>query len=163
MRPPDETLQVVHHHHQKYNSSKGGSCAASGVEMILKLEDQVPGSFYELQDHYKYENTGFGVFHNQTIKGLTFKSQRLPWADSSLTRLLHGELDAGRYSLISLLTGGWHIFVVFRYDASDTITVSKGIPPGPNVTEPLIFNIRAGLRQFFEAFSEFDVLTYVRA
>jgi hypothetical protein len=74
MRTPHETLAAVQNHIQKYNSPQGGSCAASGVEMILKLEGVVSMGYYDLQDQYKYQNTGWAPFVTTPTHGFEFSS-----------------------------------------------------------------------------------------
>jgi hypothetical protein len=161
MKQPKETLQIVQSHLQKYNSTDGGSCVASGIEMILKLEALVAETFYEIQDQYKYQNTGFAEFEGKNLHGLTFHSKRYSTRDGSIQRLLESELLEQRYALISLPTGGWHIFLVYLLYEGDYHVVSKWSIPELG-SEPLRLNLRATLNQFFEVFDSFDVMTYKR-
>lgn len=161
MRPPNETLAVVQTHVQRYNNDTGGSCVASGIEMILKLERLVPESYYEIQDRYKYQNTGFGEFHGKTIEGLIFTSQRLSTNDGSIQKKIAEELREGRYVLISLPTGGWHIFLVFLNYENDFHAVSKWATFETG-TEPMVVNLRTTLVQFFQLKDSYDILTYAK-
>jgi hypothetical protein len=127
--------------------------------MILKLEGLVSETFYGLQNQYKYQNTGFAEFQGKNLHGLTFHSERYSTCDGSAQRLLQFELMEKRYALISLPTGGWHIFLVYLIFEGDYHVVSKWSIPelGP---EPLRFNLRSTLNQFFEAFDSFDIMIY---
>jgi len=159
MKTPIETLALVQRHVQKYNNQTGGSCAASGIEMILKLEGLVPDNFYEIQDKYQYQNTGFAEFDGKNIHGLVFRARRLPWRDLSLTEAMLTELNAGRYFLVSLPVGGWHVFVVFLHNQDDFHAVSK-FGTFETGTEPMILNMITTLCQFLKVLDELDILTY---
>ena len=161
MKHPYETLQIVQRHLQKYNSPEGGSCVASGIEMILKLEGLVTEDFYEIQDTYQHQNTGFSEFEGKPIKGLTFHSERYSTKDGSIQKVIQSELMEQRYTLISLPTGGWHIFLIYLAFEGDFHVVSKWSIPELG-DEPLRLNLKSTLNQFFEAFDSFDVMTYKR-
>ena len=163
MKTPNETLAAVQRHIQKYNSPSGGSCVASGIEMILKLEGAVPESFYELQDKYQYENTGWGPFVTDAIHGFRFGSKRPSAKNGEVMREIAAELHAGRYVLVSLpFPGGCHIFVAFAELLGEIYLVSKfSAPPLP--PEPLRLNCQTQLSQFLPFVADLDILTYKTA
>ena len=162
MKHPYETLQIVQRHLQKYNNPEGGSCVASGIEMILKLEGLVPESYYKIQDHYKDQNTGFDEFERKIYEGLVFHYEKFSCRDGSIQKIIKNELMNSRYALISLPTGGWHIFLVYLLSEGDFHAVTKwSMPTLP--PEPLRINMMTTLCQFFELTDSFDVMTYKEA
>jgi hypothetical protein len=68
MKTPVEIRAIVDAHEQRYRLS----CSPSLIELILKIEGRVRSDYYELQDKYKDQNVGLGVFEGQTIEGIAF-------------------------------------------------------------------------------------------
>jgi hypothetical protein len=121
---------VVDRHEQRY----GMSCIPMSVELVLKLLDRVPGSYFDLQDEWREKADGtFGDFDGIAIAGVTFHRRfALRRGDDfpldSLFATIHAELAAGRFAIVSLATGsgGYHMYVVYDEDASgDFVAVSK--------------------------------------
>ncbi|EEF60251.1 hypothetical protein [Pedosphaera parvula] len=121
--------QIVDDHKQIYDMS----CIPMSIEMVLKLLDRVPGSYYDLQNPWKNKMDGnFSNFDSKTIEGVTFHKQYgLARNDKfPLTKLfetIDHELKAGRFVIVSLVSSsGWHMWVIYDEDADgDFLAVSK--------------------------------------
>jgi hypothetical protein len=103
------------------------------IEMVLKLLERVPASYYDLQNPWKEKADGnFRDFNGKTIEGVTFHQQfdlrrndQFPLA--KLFETIDRELKAGRFVIVSLTSGsGWHMYVIYDEDAEgDFLAVSK--------------------------------------
>ena len=121
--------EIIDAHKQRY----GMSCIPSSVEMVLKLEGRVPGSFHDLQTAWKGKSDGsFKDFDGKTFAGVTFHQQfALPRnRDFPLDKAfstIHAELEAGRYVIAGLSSpDGWHNWVIYDEDADrEFLAVSK--------------------------------------
>ena len=121
--------QIVDSHKQIYDMS----CIPMSIEMVLKLLERVPGSYYKLQNPWKNKTDGnFSNFDGKTIEGVTFHKQfgldrndQFPF--SKLFEAIDQELKAGRFVIVSLASGsGWHMYVIYDEDAGgDFLAVSK--------------------------------------
>jgi TPR repeat protein len=121
--------KIIDAHQQRY----GMSCIPSSVEMVLKLLDRVPASYYQLQDAWKNKADGsFHDFDGRAIEGLTFKQEftqahgeHFPLAD--LYKAIDDELKAGRFVIIGLpAAGDTHDWVIYDEDEQgDFLAVSK--------------------------------------
>ncbi len=124
--------KVIDSHTQRFPQSS----IPSSVEMVLKLVDRVPASYFDLQMDWKNKEDGnFKDFDGKTIKGVTFHLQfRLPRNnDFPLEKLftaIHDELEAGRFVIVSLSSdGGWNYWVVYDEDPEgEFLAVSKAGP-----------------------------------
>lgn len=121
--------QIVDQHKQLY----GMSCIPMSIEMVLKLLDRVPASYYDLQNPWKNKADGiFRNFNGKTIEGVTFHQQFDLERNSQfpLTKLFDTidlDLKAGRFVIVSLVSGSrWHMYVIYDEDEDgDFIAVSK--------------------------------------
>ena len=134
-RTPDKTCltkfsrQIADTHKQLY----GMSCIPMSIEMVLKLLERAPASYYDLQNPWKNKADGnFRDFNGKTIEGVTFHQQfdlerndQFPLA--KLFETIDRELKAGRFVIVSLVSGsGWHMYVIYDEDAEgDFLAVSK--------------------------------------
>jgi hypothetical protein len=110
-----QARRTIDAHRQRY----GMSCIPMSIEMVLKLLGRVPPEYYDLQDARKNKADGnFRDFDGKTIHGVTFHQQfALPRNDrfplKKLFATIDDELNAGRYVIISLMSGnGWHMWVI---------------------------------------------------
>jgi hypothetical protein len=102
MQTPRKILDA---HKQHYKDS----CAASGMEIVLKLEGLVPTEFREFQDKYPGPETGFTKLCEMRRFGIDATEKTLNW-DSGLVEI-RSEIVAGRFPLASLPGAEkWHIF-----------------------------------------------------
>jgi hypothetical protein len=85
------------------------SCAASGMEMLLKLHSRQPASFRKFQDHYRNENIGFTRLADLTRYGIRAKAHELLIEEGIST--IEREARSGKFPLVSLLGSQWHIWV----------------------------------------------------
>lgn len=121
--------QTVDRHQQLYDMS----CIPMSLEMVLKLLDRVPSSYYELQNPWKNKSDGnFSNFDGKTIAGVTFhkqfgleRNEQFPL--EKLFETIDKELKAGRFVVVSLASSaGWHMYVIYDEDADgDFLAVSK--------------------------------------
>jgi imidazolonepropionase-like amidohydrolase len=121
--------QIIDDHKQLYNMS----CIPMSVEMVLKLLERAPVSYYKLQKPWKNKADGsFRNFDGKTFEGVTFHQQfalargdRFPLA--RLFETIDGELKAGRFVIVGLASGpGWHNWVIYDEDKEgDFLAVSK--------------------------------------
>lgn len=121
--------QIVDRHQQLYDMS----CIPMSIEMVLKLLERVPASYYELQNPWKNKSDGnFSNFDGKTIAGVTFhkqfgseRNEQFPL--DKLFETIDKELKAGRFVIVSLSSGsGWHMYVVYDEDSDgDFLAVSK--------------------------------------
>lgn len=93
MQTPRKILDA---HKQHYKDS----CAASGMEIVLKLEGLVPTEFREFQDKYPGPETGFTKLCEMRRFGIDATEKTLNW-DSGLVEI-RSEIVAGRFPLVSL-------------------------------------------------------------
>ena len=101
MQPPRKILEA---HKQHYKDS----CAASGMEIVLKLEGLVTTDFREFQDKYPGTETGFTKLNELLRFGIDAKDKTLN-LDEALVEI-KSEIVAGRFPLVSLRGAKWHIF-----------------------------------------------------
>jgi len=126
----DFDRQIIDKHQQLYSMS----CIPSSVEMVLKLLDRVPVSYYDLQRQWKEKSDGsFRDFDGKTVAGVTFRQQftlprdnQFPLAE--LFETIHDELQAGHFVIVGLAEGdGWHNWVIYDEDVNgEFLAVSKG-------------------------------------
>ena len=102
------TREILNKHTQHYQNS----CAASAMEMILKLHELEAPEFRTLQDRYRDENIGFGRLGDLAAYNIEADDHELLTADGF--RRIQEEVDAGRFPLVSLPSNDcqWHIWVV---------------------------------------------------
>lgn len=124
--------RIIDQHQQISNNS----CIPSAVEMILKLLERAPISYYELQNAWT-TNGSFANFDGQTIRGVTFR--RINLADrgadfplNQLFEIIDQELAADRYVVIALFGmsdrgPSFHAYVIFDKDqlTQDYLAVTK--------------------------------------
>jgi hypothetical protein len=101
------------------------SCAASGMELILKLHGLVPIDFRGLQDKYQDTNIGFEKLDDLREYGITAKPEEVPFDEGM--RLIESEIDRGHFPLVSLGSSvtGWYIWIAVRENESVRF-LSKG-------------------------------------
>jgi len=147
--------QIVDRHQQLYDMS----CIPMSIELVLKLLDRVPASYYDLQNPWKNKSDGnFSNFDGKTIAGVTFhkqfgleRNQQFPL--DKLFETIDKELKAGRFVIVSLASGGgWHMYVIYDEDADgDFLAVSKA---GANTMEA------SHLKRTIKQMQGTDILTY---
>ena len=121
--------QTVDKHQQLYDMS----CIPMSIELVLKLLERVPASYYDLQNPWKNKSDGnFSNFDGKTIAGLTFHKQfglerNEQFPSDKLFETIDKELKAGRFVIVSLASGsGWHMYVIYDEDSDgDFLAVSK--------------------------------------
>jgi hypothetical protein len=121
--------QIVDRHQQLYDAS----CIPMSLEMVLKLLERVPSSYYDLQNPWKNKIDGnFSNFDGKTIAGVTFHKQfGLARNDQfpldKLFEVIDKELKAGRFVIVSLASeAGWHMYVIYdEHTDGDFLAVSK--------------------------------------
>jgi len=115
-------FDVINHHHQKYRNS----CSPSLVEMLLKLENAVPGDYYDEQDRDKDQNVGLANIANKTIYGLTFRRFDAQVENKSLQQRIDEELAKGQFLGVYLpVGGGVHSFVIAGKVNQEYLLLSK--------------------------------------
>ena len=156
-------IQGIIDQHQQISNN---SCIPSAVEMILKLLEKAPVSYYDLQNAWA-TNGSFANFDEQTILGVTFHRINLAnrGADFPLNQLfeiIDQELAANRYVAIALsgMSGTepcFHAYVVFDKDQPtlDYVAVTKASTNGAYVTQ-FDMNIKARVREIQGT----DILVY---
>jgi hypothetical protein len=120
---------IIDVHEQRY----GMSCIPSSVEMVLKLLERVPSSYYDLQTEWKEKSDGnFRNFEGKTFAGVTFHQQfslarNSDFPLAKLFETIHSELQTGRFVIVGLASsGGWHNWVIYDEDADgEFVAVSK--------------------------------------
>lgn len=107
------------------------TCVPSSVEMVLKLLERVPLSYYDQQDQWKTAGS-FQNFDGKTFNDVTFRLQFwLPRDDNfpleRLFAVIHSELQEGRFVVIGLASDqGWHNWVIYDEDVKgEFLAVSK--------------------------------------
>jgi hypothetical protein len=101
MPDPFEILAV---HHQK----SVNSCAAAGMELLLKLHDEERPDWFDFQNRFGDTNIGFEQLALLSPYGITATDHHL--AKDQLTALLTVETQAGRFPLVSLPNRGQQDF-----------------------------------------------------
>ncbi len=98
---------VLSNHVQHYENS----CAASGMELILKLHSLVCPSFRDFQDKYGDTNIGFEKLADMAPYGIRAEQHEMPIKDGFGT--IQREVQRGHYPILSLYSEpvGWHIWV----------------------------------------------------
>lgn len=138
------------------------SCAASAVELVLKLLGVLKNGEYPLQSDLANEGKGFGHFAG-VINGVTFADEfvgdrathfndQFPLAD--LLARIDSELDSDRAVIASLLSGPntYHIWVIYEKSAhGEYRAVSKQWQQTLH---------RDDVRQTVTAMKGTDILTY---
>jgi hypothetical protein len=88
--------EILNTHTQHYRDS----CAASGMEMLLKLHGFEPAAFRVLQDRYGDTNIGFEKLADLLPYGIDAKDQE-PTVGDGFSKI-EEEARAGRFPLVSL-------------------------------------------------------------
>ena len=101
------------------------SCAASGMELVVKLHGFESDTFQTFQDRYGNKNIGFEKLSDLLVYGIDAKDCEMPIANGF--HLIENEVDSGKYPLVSLpnLQGNWHIWIAVR-EASGIRFLSRG-------------------------------------
>src|SRR5208337_2560782 len=103
MTPPREVLAKQKQHYQR-------SCAASGMELVLKLHALEPASYCALQDRYGDTNIGFENLADLLPCGIEARDHE-PSVAHGFAKIEEEE-KAGRFPLGSLPGAvAWHIWV----------------------------------------------------
>ena len=141
------------------------SCAASGMEAILKLHELIPPNSFPYQDQFGGQNIGFEKISLLADHGLLAKDSMLELEGA--ISLLQQETDGGRFPLVSLLTVvngtpiGWHIYVAAK-DESELLLIDPA-PSGGDTYAKSIPAVRSALRHTLDAVSDrptIHILTY---
>jgi hypothetical protein len=146
---------IVDSHRQIYDMS----CIPMSIEMVLKLLGQVPASYYDLQKEWQNKADGnFSNFDGRTFGNITFHKQfgldrNNQFPLQKLFSAIEDELKAGRFVIISLVSGGgWHMHVIYQQEANgDFVAVSKS---GKTTTET------HGIKSIVKQMNGTDILTY---
>jgi len=110
------TIDELRDHRQRFPTS----CAASGMEVILKLHGLINGDDFRYQDRFRGENIGFrerGVLGEFNIEA----QEEWLQVDQAIGRLI-AETKGGRFPLVALHVDGpggvlfWHILVATQFD-----------------------------------------------
>lgn len=111
MTNPDTVLAS---HIQHYRMS----CAASGMEIVLKLHSLVESDYRALQDRYKDTNIGFEYLSDLAEFGITAIS-REDTISAGFQRI-ESEVKEGRFPLLSVHNEslGWHVWVAVPIESS---------------------------------------------
>lgn len=127
-----DLVKILELHQQWFPAS----CAASGMEIVLKLHGKVAEEWFSLQHEFQNQNIGFSQLDKLAAYGLQAQESHLPKGDF-LSRLQQ-ECAAGRFPVFSLPNLGltrlidgssagvreWHIWVGIP-DGSKVTAVSK--------------------------------------
>ena len=121
--------KIVDTHEQLYRLS----CIPSCVEIILKLSNLVPVSYYDQQHLWKNKRDGsFSDYDNKEIEGLLFSRQfahargnEFPLQE--LFQTVEAELKENRYVAVSIANAsGWHMYIIYDIDTTGNfLSVSK--------------------------------------
>lgn len=106
------THKTIFENHVQYHKD---SCAASAMELVLKLHGLVPESFRGFQDLYGDINIGFDYIADLIAYGLYARQEELPYVDGF--KIIEEHVDAGRFPMLSLkynATSKWHIWIAIR-------------------------------------------------
>jgi hypothetical protein len=130
MRALSEIRSIVDACSQYYDFS----CAASCVEMVLKLENQCALTYRVLQDAQQNTKSGFEPFRGRRMFDLLFDETGFEGAFPGLFSLLNSELSAERLPIITLVSQVDHAhrlillheYVVVAKDQDDFVALSKG-------------------------------------
>lgn len=150
---------------QQHRQQLPTSCAASGMEAILKLHELIPPDSFPYQDQFGGLNIGFEKISLLSDYGLLAQDSMYD-IDIAIS-LLQQETDLGRFPLVSLLTVvngtplGWHIYVAAK-DGSDLILIDPA-SSGGNTYAKSIHAVRSALRHTLDAVSNrptIHILTY---
>lgn len=88
--------EVIINHEQLHRDS----CAASGMELVLKLHSLVDSSFYDFQDKYGDDGIGWGKLADLRQYDVFAQSQNLP-RDEALEEVLQ-EVNSGHFPLLAI-------------------------------------------------------------
>lgn len=125
MPTPRETLAQHEQHYQN-------SCAASGMELVLKLHGLESSSFRALQDRYRDTNIGFEKLSDLLQWGVDAKDHE-PTVDIGFAKL-EEDARSGLFPLVSLPSGkAWHIWVAV-IEGDKVRFLSRGFN-NPNILE----------------------------
>jgi hypothetical protein len=105
---------AVTFHRQWYEDS----CAASGMEILLKTHDMVAPDFREFQDRYQNMNVGFEKTF-ELEPHLFAQDEELP--QSQARARIKEEAKKGRYPLVSLPSGHRQGTIVFHIFIADLV------------------------------------------
>lgn len=126
--------------------------------MVLKLEGAAQMGFYDLQDTYRHQNTGWGPFKTAPIRGITFSSRSCTSAD--VVQAISAEFNLGHYVLLALpVAGGFHVFLAFPDNLNQICLITKA-PIAGMPTEPLSGTVIDFLGRVIPFVQNFDILTY---
>lgn len=92
--------KILYEHKQLHEDS----CAAAGMELILKLHEKVAPDWFDFQNEYGNENIQFKRLDRLTPYGINATADHLGKDD--LARLLVVETQAGGFPLVCL-PGSW--------------------------------------------------------
>jgi hypothetical protein len=92
--------KILSVHRQLYTDS----CAAAGMELILKLHEKKDPNWFDFQNEFEDENIGFKHLDRLSPYGIKAADGHLEKDD--LVQLLITETQAGRFPLVSL-PGFW--------------------------------------------------------
>ncbi|MEO6993761.1 MAG: hypothetical protein ABI273_09045, partial [Lacunisphaera sp.] len=125
--------QAFRQHRQHYL----GSCVASCVELVLKIEGRLDAGFHELQDQYQTDTSGMGPFlledfadkYKLRFTPVSFK----PAALNGIVPLLETEQAASRFPLVALFgkidpvtnKASGHMHIVVQKFGADYVAFSK--------------------------------------
>lgn len=114
----DETVLRNHAQHYKL------SCAASGMELILKLHSLVDLTFRDFQDKYGNTNIGFEKLADMAPYGIHAQHHEMPIEDG--LESIRTEVQRGHYPILSVynVPVGWHIWIALP-DANSFRLVSR--------------------------------------
>jgi hypothetical protein len=107
--------KVLSEHAQHYEDS----CAASGMELVLKLHSLVEPSFRGIQDKYGNTNIGFEKLRELELYGVWAQDKELPLAEAFAE--IQSEVQRGHFPLLSVYdpsSGRWHIWAAIPHDHS---------------------------------------------
>jgi hypothetical protein len=138
---PDPKI-VVSNHLQHFQMS----CAASGMELILKLHSLVAPNFREFQDKYGDTNIGFEKLADLAAYNVQAHDEESLIDDGFAA--IQEEINRGRYPLASIYCDpiGWHIWVAIP-DRDAFKFVSKGYNID-NMLDISLSDARANLERY---------------
>ena len=107
-----ETVLIDHAQHYQ------NSCAASGMELILKLHSLVNATFRDFQDKYGDTNIGFEKLADMASYGVHAQDHEKPIDEGCKSIKL--EVRRGHFPILSVYSKplGWHIWVAVPDGAS---------------------------------------------
>tara|TARA_R110002111_G_scaffold164386_3_gene230550 strand:- start:4821 stop:5309 length:489 start_codon:yes stop_codon:yes gene_type:complete len=151
---------------QQHRQLSQTSCAASGMEALLKLHNRIDSDSFPYQTTFGDKNIGFEQVHLLSEHGLIAHDERLPLEDA-ITKL-ETETNNGRFPLVSLLTVvqdvpiGWHIYVALS-EGSELRLIDPA-PTGGEIYAATTAEVRQKCKYTLEAVPDrqtIHILTYV--